>query len=278
MTNPNPPSISARTLITLATSQFVEAAAQQGGYILDTAEANSEREYGEQLWKLIKEHFAGNKPAEKTIAQIEADPLGSALNKLEARLDKALVQPDNQAFAQALYQLAQQLISPPPASQPRRPRTTPAEVQHHASVEQVLPDPPVAIAKLSPAEVEEIRQEAQELCQEGDADIKAVSSLPQKIQAARCRQAIRCYRQALALQEEIGDRSGMAATLDKMGQAYQRQTQYVLARDCFQQALEIYQALGERARATDVLDRQQAVLAAHHRHLHPNARWVADAD
>lgn len=272
MTNPNPRPIPARMLITLATSQFVEAAAQRQGYILDAA-ISLEVADGTELWERIKQHFADNKKLEGAIAQIEENPLESALQQLETALEKALAQSKNQGFAQELSQLAQQLISPPPVRQPRRLRVKTDDTQHHVGAEH-----PSAAIKLSPAEVKEMRQEAQDLCSEGDGEIQSVASLPQKVQAARCRQALKCYRQALALQEEIGDRPGMAATLHKMGEAYRRQTQYVLARESYERSLELYRELGDRKAEAQVLAHQTEANAEHQRHLHPTSAWKTNVD
>jgi len=259
-------------LITLATSQFVEAAAQRRGYILDAATATDTTD-GTELWERIKQHFTDNKKLEGAIAQIEENPLESALQQLETALEKALAQSKNQAFAQELTQLAQQLVSPPPVRQPRRLRVKTTDVQHPAEAEHHS-----TAIKLSPAAVKEIRQEAKDLCSEGDGEIQSVTSLPQKMQAARCRQALKCYRQALALQEEIGDRPGMAATLHKMGEAYRRQTQYVLARESYERSLELYRELGDRKAEAQVLAHQTEANAEHQRHLHPTAAWTADSD
>lgn len=107
----DPVTITTATIIALAASKFVEAAATKAGEIAAPAVLTQAGNQVEKLWTRIKQHFAGNKRAESAIAQVETEHSEAALTKLEVYLDDELNDSENQAFAQDLRQMAQQIIN-----------------------------------------------------------------------------------------------------------------------------------------------------------------------
>jgi len=63
----------------------------------------------------------------------------------------------------------------------------------------------------------------------------------------RYRQAIRQYRQALALFQQAGDRTGQAHALGNLGNAYADQGSYQTATGFHEQALNLYRQIGDQA-------------------------------
>ena len=59
------------TLAALAASKFVEAAAKQVGDVVTPAVLKRAGNQVDAMWARVKRHFAGDKKAERAIAQIE---------------------------------------------------------------------------------------------------------------------------------------------------------------------------------------------------------------
>lgn len=112
--------IAGATLVALAASKFVGKAAEKAAEKLgDEVIPAALKQAGKQvdsMWQRVKLHFAGNKRAERAIAQIEAGPVESsqsaeAFEKLAVYFDDDLQEPENQALADELRQMAQQIIN-----------------------------------------------------------------------------------------------------------------------------------------------------------------------
>src|SRR5439155_18565442 len=67
------------------------------------------------------------------------------------------------------------------------------------------------------------------------------------------RQALDHCRQALALQQQLGDRNGQATTWDSLGYAHHLLGEDLRAVDCYQQAIDLYRELGDRYYEADTL-------------------------
>ena len=107
----DPVTLTASTLVAIAASKFVEAAAKKAGDVVAPSALKAAGAPIEALWSRIKEHFAGNKRAKAAIAQIETEQSEAALNKLEVYLDDELSDPEQQSFAKELRQMTQQIIN-----------------------------------------------------------------------------------------------------------------------------------------------------------------------
>ncbi|MGB7088363.1 MAG: hypothetical protein WBD47_22600 [Phormidesmis sp.] len=112
--------IAGATLVALAASKFVEKAAEKAAEKLgDEVIPAALKQAGKQvdsMWQRVKLHFAGNKRAERAIARIEAGSAESpqsaaAFEKLAVYFDDDLQEPENQALADELRQMAQQIIN-----------------------------------------------------------------------------------------------------------------------------------------------------------------------
>ncbi len=92
--------MTAAGIVTLAFGEFVKAGA---GEIAKKAIGSIE-----PLRAAIKQRFAGNQKAKTSIERIEQEGSTDALNKLSVYLDDEMA---DAAFAQTLYQLANQVIT-----------------------------------------------------------------------------------------------------------------------------------------------------------------------
>lgn len=66
-----PMTLTGATLAALAASKFVEAAAKQVGDVVTPAVLKRAGNQVDAMWARVKRHFAGDKKAERAIAQIE---------------------------------------------------------------------------------------------------------------------------------------------------------------------------------------------------------------
>ena len=107
----DPITLTASTLVAIAASNFIEATASKTSEVVTSAVLQRAGTQVDQLWQRIKQHFVGDKKAEKAIAQVESERSDAALIKLEVYLDDELSAPDNQALRQDLQQIAQQIIN-----------------------------------------------------------------------------------------------------------------------------------------------------------------------
>ena len=86
-------------------------------------------------------------------------------------------------------------------------------------------------------------------------------------------QALDWYRQSLAIDEQLGDRAGMATSYHQLGMVAQQRGEYDQALDWYRQALAIFEQLGDRAgMATSYHQLGNVALAA--RRVRPGARLV----
>jgi tetratricopeptide (TPR) repeat protein len=76
------------------------------------------------------------------------------------------------------------------------------------------------------------------------------------------RHALTHCRQALALQEEMGDRDGAADTWDSLGYAHHHLGEYQRAVECYQRAVELWRETGARHGQADTLVNLGHTLAA----------------
>ncbi|NER79080.1 MAG: hypothetical protein F6K42_05775 [Leptolyngbya sp. SIO1D8] len=107
----DPVTLTTATLVALAASKFVEAAAAKAGEVVTPAILKQAGEPIDQLWQRIKRHFAGDQKAEKAMTEVETQQSETALTKLEVYLDDELSAPGNQALQHDLQQIAQQIIT-----------------------------------------------------------------------------------------------------------------------------------------------------------------------
>ena len=115
-----PVSLTGAALVALAASKFVETAAEKAaeqlGGGVTAAVLKKAGTQVDAMWQRVKQHFAGNRKAEGAIAKVEAGPPASpqsaeAMTKLAVYLDDDLQEPQNQALADELRQIAQQIIN-----------------------------------------------------------------------------------------------------------------------------------------------------------------------
>lgn len=106
-----PVSLTGATLIVMAASKFVGKAAEKLGEVVAPAVLKQAGTQVDAMWQRVKGHFAGNQKAERAIAQVETVQSAEALAKLEVYLDDDLQEPENQALANDLRQMAQQIIN-----------------------------------------------------------------------------------------------------------------------------------------------------------------------
>ncbi len=106
-----PVSLTGAMLAALAASKFVETAAAKASEVLTPAVLKQTGTQIDAMWQRVKRHFAGNGKAERAIAQIETTQSTEALSKLEVYLDDDLQEPQHQALADELRQMAQQIIN-----------------------------------------------------------------------------------------------------------------------------------------------------------------------
>jgi|GEM_PF-2183568 len=90
--------ITAAAIVSLAV-KFLEGAASKGGATV-----------GEDLWKALKNRFAGRKKAEETLAAIEAAG-GKAPEQVKRLTSYVDVEMDDEAFADQVRQMAHQIIN-----------------------------------------------------------------------------------------------------------------------------------------------------------------------
>jgi hypothetical protein len=119
-----PVSLTGAALVALAASKFVEKSAEKLGEGVTPAVLQKAGKQVDALWLRVKQHFVGNGKAERAIAQIEGSQIeggqiegqikagqAEALSKLAVYLDDDLQEPQNQALANELRQMAQQIIN-----------------------------------------------------------------------------------------------------------------------------------------------------------------------
>ena len=114
-----PVSLTGAALVALAASKFVETAAEKAAQMGEGVTKAALKKAGSQvdaMWARVKRHFAGNKKAEAAIVAVEEGPPESprsavALNKLAVYFDDDLEEPQNQALADELRQMAQQIVN-----------------------------------------------------------------------------------------------------------------------------------------------------------------------
>ena len=106
-----PASLTAAALVAIASSKFVEKSVEKVAEVVTPAVLKRAGTQVDAMWGRLKQHFAGNKRAEKAIAQVETEQSEAALTKLEVYLDDELQDDKNQAFAQELRQMAQQIVN-----------------------------------------------------------------------------------------------------------------------------------------------------------------------
>lgn len=106
-----PVSLTGAMLAALAASKFVETAAAKASEVLTPAVLKQTGTQIDAMWQRVKRHFAGNGKAERAIAQIETTQSTEALSKLKVYLDDDLQEPQHQALADELRQMAQQIIN-----------------------------------------------------------------------------------------------------------------------------------------------------------------------
>jgi len=107
----DPVTLTTSAIVALAASKFIETAAAKAGEVATPAILKKAGGQIDQLWQRIKRHFAGDKKAEKVIAEVETQQSEAALTKLEVYLDDELSEPANQPLKQDLQQIAQQIIN-----------------------------------------------------------------------------------------------------------------------------------------------------------------------
>ena len=90
--------ITAATIVGLAV-KFLEGAASKGGAAV-----------GEDLWKALKNRFAGRKKAEETLAALEAAE-GKAPEQVQRLTSYVDVEMDDEVFAAQVRQMAQQILN-----------------------------------------------------------------------------------------------------------------------------------------------------------------------
>lgn len=106
-----PVSLTGAMLVAMAASKFVETAAAKASEVVTPAVLKQAGTQVDAMWQRVKRHFAGNGKAERAIAQIEATQSTEALSKLAVYLDDDLEEPQHQALANDLRQMAQQIIN-----------------------------------------------------------------------------------------------------------------------------------------------------------------------
>ncbi len=106
----DPVTLTTGAIVAIAASKFIEGAGAKVGELVTGGTLKQAGTQVSKLWGLIKGKFAGNQRAEEALGKVEAGD-ASALTKLEVYLDDELAEPQNQAFATEVRQLAQQIIN-----------------------------------------------------------------------------------------------------------------------------------------------------------------------